>query len=371
MECMKCCAVIPNGSLYCMYCGKKQVIRQTAKPLKRANGQGTIYKLSGRRKKPWVAALNKNIICCAATRAEAQEALEEIVKRGIPMGFNDTLEEVYERWKDSHFRDLGEKGKEGYLNAWRRMEPIKEIRMRDIKTIDFQRIVDTAYKKSSDPAAAKPLSRSGKEKIKQLASQLCKQAMQEELINRNYGEYIKLDQEIKKEKNIFSREDIQKLFAADDQQSAQIILVLLYSGMRINELFQMLQKNVYLDEHYMIGGEKTEAGRNRIIPIHDKIFPYIKNWLETPGKYLISNRSGAPIDLNNFRTRDYYPLLESLGIERKNPHCTRHTFASMMAKSGARPEMLQKILGHANYSTTAEIYVHADFEDLKQEVNII
>ncbi len=33
--------------------------------------------------------------------------------------------------------------------------------------------------------------------------------------------------------------------------------------------------------------------------------------------------------------------------------------------------MLQKILGHANYSTTAEIYVHADFEDLKQEVNII
>ena len=46
------------------------------------------------------------------------------------------------------------------------------------------------------------------------------------------------------------------------------------------------------------------------------------------------------------------------GIERKTPHATRHTYASRAVKEGLPPEMLQKILGHADYSTTANIYTH-------------
>ena len=46
------------------------------------------------------------------------------------------------------------------------------------------------------------------------------------------------------------------------------------------------------------------------------------------------------------------------GIERKTPHATHHTYASRAVKEGLPPEMLQKILGHADYSTTANIYTH-------------
>lgn len=73
-------------------------------------------------------------------------------------------------------------------------------------------------------------------------------------------------------------------------------------------------------------------------------------------------------DPNNFRKRDYYPLLDRLGIERKTPHATRHTFASQAIKGGVPPELLQKILGHADYSTTANIYTHIDADTLVKSV---
>ena len=52
-------------------------------------------------------------------------------------------------------------------------------------------------------------------------------------------------------------------------------MVLLYTGMRIDELLSMRCENVHLKEHYMQGGEKTEAGKNRIIPILDPIYKII------------------------------------------------------------------------------------------------
>ena len=51
-------------------------------------------------------------------------------------------------------------------------------------------------------------------------------------------------------------------------------------------------------------------------------------------------------------------------MKRLSPHATRYTYASWARKSGVAPEALQKILGHASYTTTASIYIHADAEQL-------
>ena len=82
---------------------------------------------------------------------------------------------------------------------------------------------------------------------------------------------------------------------------------------------------------------------------------------------LLSGYTGQRVP-NNFRRRDYYPLLDKLGIDRKTPHAARHTYASRARQSGMPPEILQKILGHADYSTTANIYVHTDVEELVKAV---
>lgn len=378
MICPKCKEEIRDEFTYCPWCGKKQTKTSGPKPLKRPNGHGTVYKLSGRRRKPWVAAHDKVIIGYYVERSEALAALEPFIQRGIPEDFNSTLKDVFERWRAVHYVDLSDKGKEGYETAWERLAPLHDRKMRDLKTIDFQRITDTAMTKTKVP---RPLSRSGKEKIKQLASQLCKQAMVDDIISKNYGELIKLEREEKKEKQIFTEPEIELLSKCDDQ-TAQIILVMIYTGFRINELFAIPRNDVSLAYpnngvegppyiKYLKGGEKTEAGKNRTVPVHPKIHSIISEWYSKNQELLLTSGNGKQLDDHNFRNREYYPLLDRLGIEKKNPHCTRHTFATMEAKAGVRPEVLKRLLGHAKYSTTADIYVHDDLDELVAAINKI
>lgn len=169
------------------------------------------------------------------------------------------------------------------------------------------------------------------------------------------------------EKEIFTDADIAKL-EADGSEAAKIVLMLIYTGMRIGELFQLPLADYH--GNYAVGGEKTEAGRNRIIPIRPKgqgYFAYFAGHAEGP--LLLSGYTGQKRP-ENFRNRDFYPLLKRLDIPRKTPHSTRHTYASWARKSGMQPELLQKILGHADYNTTANIYVHTDIEEIIKAVEI-
>ncbi len=59
------------------------------------------------------------------------------------------------------------------------------------------------------------------------------------------------------------------------------ILILIYTGMRVGELLDIRLDNVYLDQKYMIGGSKTEAGKDRVIPLHDRILPLVEKWYNT------------------------------------------------------------------------------------------
>ena len=132
--------------------------------------------------------------------------------------------------------------------------------------------------------------------------------------------------------------------------------------MRIGELFSLPLADYH--ETYVVGGEKTKAGRDRVIPIRPEGKPYFAYFAEkATGKLLLSGYEGQKIPAN-FRRRDYYPMLDRLGIKRKTPHATRHTYATRAVKEGLPPEFLQKIIGHADYSTTANIYTHLDPDTL-------
>jgi integrase len=77
------------------------------------------------------------------------------------------------------------------------------------------------------------------------------------------------------------------------------------------------------------------------------------------------------IDDRNWRTRSYYPTLERLGIERVSPHKARHTFATRGAKAGIPQTVLQNLLGHAKYDTTADYYTHVDILQLADGIELI
>ena len=144
--------------------------------------------------------------------------------------------------------------------------------------------------------------------------------------------------------------------------------MMIYTGMRISELFNPRVENVH--ETYVIGGEKTKAGRNRIIPIHSKGRGFFAEFKQrTTNEFLISGYSGQKIAAN-FRKREYCPLLERLDISKKTPHTARHAFASWAVANNIKPELLQKMLGHADYSTTANIYEHFDTDQLIDAIDV-
>ena len=355
MECIKCKKEIPDGATYCCWCGKKQEA-QPRKALKRANGTGTVYKLQGRRTRPWVAAKGKTIIGYFDKKTAALDALARLQGRSIDEIYNWTFKQVYEAWKDEHFRDIGVKGVESYERAYDVFEPLHDRKFRELRTADYQIVIDKYSGKSHSLLS----------KFKQLATQMSQWGIRQELITTNFASFIKLPENIKKEKEIFTSEEIDKL-EKDGSQEAKIVLMLIYTGMRIGELFGLRTDNVH--ETYVIGGEKTEAGRNRIIPIRSEGRKYFAEFKErAKGELLISGYAGQKV-IANFRKRDYYPLLERLGISKKTPHATRHTFASWAVANNIKPELLQKMLGHADYSTTANIYEHFDIDQLVNAID--
>lgn len=353
MTCIKCNSELPEQSLYCNYCGKKQ-LAESRRALKRPNGTGTVYKRNGRRKKPWAAEKNGIHIGYYGTKTEALDALAQLSSKNLSERYNMSFKEVYKDWSLEHFRDIGENGKASYETAFSYFSDLHDKSFRTLRVKDYQPLIDTLIDKGRKHDTVS--------KYKQLLTQMSKWAMREELITTNYASFIKIPEKIKTDKMLFTEDDIKKLENSKDD-AAKIILMLLSTGMRIGELFSLPLCDVY--EKHVIGGEKTKTGRNRIIPIRPEgrvCFEYFKSL--SRGKTLLLDGYEGNHDIANFRKREYYPLLESLKIERKTPHATRHTYASRAVDEGTPRELLQKILGHASYELTADVYVHSDLEKL-------
>ena len=140
-NCIKCGTTLVPGAVYCHLCGKKQVTERR-KALKRANGTGTVYKLAGRRKSPWVAAKNKVIIGHYERKTDALDALERLNGKSLTERYNMTFAEIFDAWKEEHYKEIGKQGIESYNNAYRIFTPLHGKKFRDLRTADFQAVLD-------------------------------------------------------------------------------------------------------------------------------------------------------------------------------------------------------------------------------------
>jgi len=375
MLCIKCKKEIAEGSAFCNWCGKKQAVEKR-KSRKRANAQGSVYKLSGNLKKPWIATLpckydaegtaKRTILGYFPTKTEGLNALNEAVSKNVDSRINMNVEQAFKMWSSTHFRELSKSAVDNYNASWKYLKKLYKKKIRDIRADDVQMIIDEV--------SANGKSRATCEKIRNLYSQLCQFAMSQDIISQNYSQFLKMPSQTKKEKEIFTLFEIKKIHEyAADNDTAKIVMILIFTGMRIGELFDITKDNIFLEDvpPRMIGGKKTEAGRNRIIPIHSNVYGYIQYFYNKTDKYLICNSKGGRMDEKNFREREYYPLLKKLEIERKTPHCTRHTFATMLQASGAKQEDLIKVIGHADYSVTTENYIHQDITTLSDMIELL
>ena len=104
-------------------------------------------------------------------------------------------------------------------------------------------------------------------------------ALEYELVDRNYSRTFNLSEEtikeivtVKNEHIPFTDEEMDLLWKhADDKMLVDVLLIQCYSGWRPQELGLLELKNVDLENWTFRGGIKTDAGTDRVVPIHSKI----------------------------------------------------------------------------------------------------
>lgn len=369
MQCKKCKKTIEDGSLFCNFCGRKQA-SEPRKELKKPNGYGSVIKLGGRRKKPWAVRVTDNIIdgkqfyryiSYHETKTEALKALAAEQIHPTPPKAGITFGELFEEWKDTpKYKNISKQTQDNYNAAYNHIESLANIRFTDLRTSHFQKILDNLNR-----------SKSTKSKIKILIGLLYKYAMQNDICNKNYAAFILLDREERQEKEIFSDLEIQKLWKNVSVPYVDTILIMIYSGMRISEMLDLTIFNIDMESNIIRGGLKTDAGKNRIIPIHPKILPFIKDYCNKATDALFVREDGVQLTSNYYRKYIYYPLLEKLELPRRTPHCCRHTFATLMSKKHVDTLAIQQIIGHSDYAFTADVYTHSDIAFLQNAINQI
>lgn len=361
MICVKCKAELPDEALYCLLCGKKQA-PEKRKHRKRANGSGTVYKMAGNRAKPWAAKRNNIYLGSFKTYAAAQKALERSTDADISDKYNLTFAQIYELWRPVHAREVTASQMGNYASAFKHCSELHSTKFRSLRKSDFQAVVLKLE--------AMGKSKSTCEKVLQLFGQLSKWAMDECIINQNYSQNVKTSALQKSTRQPFTTTDIAAMQASGNP-AADIALILIGTGARPNELFSVPLVNCH--EAYFIGGSKTEAGRNRVIPVSPVgLAAYTKlrqKAIDDRCQYLIDAYSGNRT-VSNYTKRDFKSLMEELGLSGMTTYNCRHTFVTLAVNAGVPQAQLMQIVGHVDKKTT-DRYTHMDADALVAAVSTI
>ena len=188
------------------------------------------------------------------------------------------------------------------------------------------------------------------------------------VISSDPAERLKPPKVEKKFPQILTIMETQKLMEGPDTQCDKGIrdramLELLYAtGIRVSELISLKISDMNLGMEYLICHEKS---KDRVIPFgsaaKEALIVYLdktrNNMIgENESEYLFVNCSGKPMSRQGFwKLIKYYA--DKAGIQKEiTPHTFRHSFAAHLLENGADVQSVQKMMGHADVSTT-QMYV--------------
>lgn len=362
------------------------------------NGYGGVSKISGNRRRPWRARITAGyvyvdketgkevtnpdpdqlhhlkarqkylIIGYYATRKEALNALTsynddpyDLRKKKI------TFAEIYDRWSKEFFPTVSDSNVKGVKASYPIFADIYSMPICDITVDHLQACIDKSGKNE-------PLLK----KAKVMLNKMFKWAAAHEIINSDKLNIltainIKKGNPHRVKHKRFTKAEIKTLWAHKDNEIVSIILMMIYSGVRVSELIELQKRNVHLDKRcFYIDHAKTEAGI-RWVPIADKVYDFFDMWMHRnpQSEMLITGlSSGECIGYSTFRDCYWDVAMSDLHMSHL-PHDTRYTCITLMTEAGADDRVIKQIVGHAGNSVTEKVYTQIDIDYKLKAINLI
>ena len=342
--------------------------------MRNENGFGSIIcldKSGKKRRKPWAVRITtgwkdgkqqRKYLGYYATQKDALVALADYHNSGANLDtMKMTVEDVWNRWFERlEKKDTSKSIMNGHLMALHRLTDMLSKPFNSIKTVHLQEWMDSIDLKPSS-----------KQKVRSTMIQLFEYAIKNDIVTKNYAKFIEINEKVESVGSAFSTEEIDKLWELYNKYNntdARLLLMLIYNGMRINELLSVEREHINFEEQYIIGGSKTEAGKDRVIPIHDKLLPLYKEAIGD-GKYLITNYRKGKMSYSSAQQR-CSKLFDELGFEH-TLHDTRRTTISLLHTANVPIETIKIIVGHSGDSVTEKVYLFKEPKELVKIINMI
>lgn len=336
--------------------------------MRNPNGYGSVVKLSGNRRRPYVVRKTAgwddrgfpiyNTIGYTTTREEGMILLAQYNNNPWDIDKEKTtFEELYKLWKEKKMPKLGEANQRSLCSAYKHCKKIYNMKYKLIKMYHMQDVIDNCGKKYATQSA-----------IKNLFMKLDELAFELDIINKCYSASLTVDPVPDSNKIPFTNEEIKKVWEIKRQDWVDSILVFLYSGFRLSELLNMKITDVNLAEGTFVGGTKTKAGKDRIVPIHPKILDLVKRRIEKGDEYLFSD-NGIKCTVARYYIF-WYAIMEQLDMKH-TPHECRHTFRSNLDSAGANKRCIDLLMGHKSKDVGERVYTHKSVQELKDTIELV
>ena len=151
-----------------------------------------------------------------------------------------------------------------------------------------------------------------------------------------------------------------------------LIEILYATGLRVSELVGLPASALRPGVQVLI--IRGKGGHERVVPLTDKAreaaTAYLTARADPDEAWLFPSIAESGHMTRQAFARDLKDLAAAAGIatKRVSPHVLRHAFASHLLQNGADLRVVQKLLGHADISTT-QIYTHVLEDRLRALVN--
>lgn len=407
VKCPECDLQVSTMAQVCPHCGyplvkEKRSVRSKPKRMRLPNGFGSIYEIKNRPlRKPFYVK-----VCTGrtddgklqyqslkpqssfATYNEAYEALIAYNKDPYVFEKTMTVKEVYEAWLEEVTEKRLKNNIKMYRAAWRYCYIAYNVDFRNVRVSHIKACIeDSKIKIASGRYAGKEIGPTDavRRSIKSLWNVLFDYAIEHGLVDKNvsreYIVHVKPGVDGHQKHIAFTDHEMDLLWkASETDKYACMVLILCYSGMRPSELCEMRRKNIDLVNDTMIGGMKTEAGRDRVIPIHHRIKHFIELFCQESesysSEYLINRldsmtKRGTQMRYESLKYR-FDILMKSLEINpAHNPHDCRKHFITMAKKYELDEYAIKRIVGHQIDDLTERIYTERSNTWLKSEIEKI